>query len=369
MDTVADVAVVGLGPAGRSLASRCAALGLSVVAFDPQPDVSWAPTYGVWTDELGDLPSTVVRSRSVPVIRAGREHSLDREYVVLDNAGLQDALPLDGVDVRADRLDDSQVAGLRDVARVVVDARGARPDGWCEDDPAPMQTAHGVVVPSEVAAPALGGAESVLMDWRPDGTEPAGTPSFLYAVPLGDGTTLLEETCLAAAPAVPVDELRDRLERRLAALGVDPAAVTDPLRRELVRIPMLGRSRPPIPGTLAIGVAGRGGHPVTGYSVAHSLAGSLDLAEAIAAGRRPKAVDPRRPVDALRAAGLRALLRLDAEGTTALFEAFGRLPRAQQRAFMSRDASPVTVARAMAAMFGSMPMSGRVALARATVGR
>lgn len=369
MDSVADVAVVGLGPAGRSLASRCAALGLTVVAFDPRPDACWAPTYGVWGDELGDLPSTVVRSRSVPVLRAAQEHSLDREYVVLDNAGLQDALPLDGVDVRPGRLDDAEVAALRDVARVVVDARGARPDGLRDDDAAPMQTAHGVVVPSDVAAPALGGADAVLMDWRAAGTEAVTTPSFLYAVPLGDGTTLLEETCLAAAPALPVDELRERLERRLAALGVDPAVVADPLRREVVRIPMLGRARPPVPGTIAIGVAGRGGHPVTGYSVAHSLARSVDLAEAIAAGRVPQAGDPRRPVDALRSAGLRALLRLDAEGTTALFEAFGRLPRAQQRAFMSRDAAPVTVARAMAAMFGSMPMSGRAALARATVGR
>lgn len=368
MDTVADVAVVGLGPAGRSLASRCAALGLSVLAIDPRPDAPWAPTYGVWADELGDLPATVVRSRSVPVVRAVHEHSLDREYVVLDNAGLRDALPLDDVDVRADRLDDSQVAALRDVARLVVDARGARPDGPLEDDPAPMQTAHGIVVPSEVAAPALGGAESVLMDWRSGGTAPTWTPSFLYAVPLGDGTTLLEETCLAAAPALPVEELRERLGRRLTALSVDPAAVADPVRRELVRIPMLGRERPPVPGTLAIGVAGRGGHPVTGYSVAHSLARSSRLAQTIAAGRVPRAADPRRPVDALRAAGLRALLRLDAGGTTALFEAFGRLPRAQQRAFMSRDASPVTVARAMAAMFGSMPMSGRVALTRATVG-
>ena len=42
--TTFDVAVVGLGPAGRALASRCAARGLSVLAVDPRPEAVWAPT-------------------------------------------------------------------------------------------------------------------------------------------------------------------------------------------------------------------------------------------------------------------------------------------------------------------------------------
>ncbi len=55
-----DVAVVGLGPAGRSLASACAARGLRVVAVDPRPDAVWTPTYGVWEDELAGLPAMSV---------------------------------------------------------------------------------------------------------------------------------------------------------------------------------------------------------------------------------------------------------------------------------------------------------------------
>lgn len=371
----ADVAVVGLGPAGRTLASRCAASGLRVLAVDPRPDAVWTPTYGVWEDELAGLPSSVVRARSAaPEVRATATHRLPRTYVVLDNAELQAALPLDDVQVRRDRLDDAGVAALAGSARVVVDARGARPEGRLADDPAAAQTAFGVVVPADVAAPALQGAESLLMDWRTDwapaGVPPAGaTPTFLYAFDLGDGTVLLEETCLAAAPGMAIDELQARLRRRLAARGVDPAVVDAPLHREVVRIPMRGRGRAPVPGTLALGVAGRGGHLVTGYSVAHALLRGGTLAEELATGRVPEQVDPVRPVDALREAGLRALLRLDVDGTLALFDGFGRLPAHQQRAFMSRDAQPSAVAGAMWTMFRHMPWSGRRELARATLGR
>ncbi len=370
-----DVAVVGLGPAGRSLASACAARGLRVVAVDPRPDAVWTPTYGVWEDELIGLPSTVVRSRlAAPEVRAVDVHRLSRPYVVLDDAALQAALPLDDVDVRRARLDDAEVAALTSSARVVVDARGARPRGLRADDPAPAQTAFGVVVPDDVAAPALQGAEALLMDWRTDwrpdrtGAGTAGLrPSFLYAIPLGDGTVLLEETCLAAAPPLPVEELKARLRRRLAARGVDPSAVDTPLHREVVHIPRRGRGRPPVDGTLAHGVAGRGGHVVTGYSVAHALRRSRALADELAAGQAPRRVDAVAPADALREAGLRAVLRLDVDGTLALFDGFGHLPAHLQRAYMSRDGDLADVAAAMWSMFRRMPWSGRRELARATL--
>ena len=46
-----DVAVVGLGPAGRALASRLVARGASVLAVDPRPEAVWSPTYGVWAED------------------------------------------------------------------------------------------------------------------------------------------------------------------------------------------------------------------------------------------------------------------------------------------------------------------------------
>lgn len=367
-----DVAVVGLGPAGRALASRCAARGLSVLAVDPRPEAVWTPTYGIWVDELGSLPGTVVRARTAnPELRAEGVHPLERGYAVLDNAALQAALPLDGVEVRTARLDDREVAALRGEARVVVDARGARPEGLSADDPAPMQTAFGIVVHEQDARPALQGAEALLMDWRTDWSqesEPTQTPTFLYAIPLGAGQVLLEETCLAAAPALPVEELKVRLRRRLLARGTDPAVLERPLGREVVRIPMRGRDRPPPEGVLAVGTAGRGGHRVSGYSVAHSLRRGDEVARALAAGEPPTEIDPMDTAERVREVGLRALLRLDTQGTLELFEAFGRLPRERQRDFLSRDAGAAGLVSAMWGMFASMPTGAKVELARASLG-
>ena len=45
----------------------------------------------------------------------------------------------------------------------------------------------------------------VVMDWRP------GTGTFVYSVDLGRGRRLVEETCLAGAPAVDIGELARRL--------------------------------------------------------------------------------------------------------------------------------------------------------------
>lgn len=380
-----DVAVVGLGPAGRALASRLAARGALVLAVDPRPEAVWAPTYGVWAEELGDPPPGVVRHVvERPEIRARGAHVLPRRYAVLDNAGLQAALPLDGVEVRAERLSDQQVIELRSQARVVVDARGARPSGARNGaeggqggragDPSPAQTAFGIVVREEDAAPALQGAEALLMDWRTDWAEPGthpggGPPTFLYGIPLGDGTVLLEETCLAAAPGLPIEQLKARLRRRLLARGVPPAAIEEPLAREVVRIPMRGRGRPAPGGVLAAGTGGRGGNVVTGYSVAHSLLTADALARQIVAGDVPRSIDPTAPADLLREAGLRALLRLDVDGTLDLFDAFGRIPGERQRAFWSRETGAAGMASAMWAMFTRMPRRSQAELARATLGR
>lgn len=381
-----DVAVVGLGPAGRALASRCAIRGLSVLAIDPRPDAAWRPTYGLWRDELGYLPPSVVRSSvDNPQIRARAVHPLSRAYAVLDNAAVQEALPLTAVtEVRRARLSDADVSALRTQARVVVDARGARPSSPGADprapsvDPAPAQTAYGIVVPTDVAAPALDGAEGLLMDWRTDWTTSddlrrdgadGGPATFFYAFPLGQGRTLLEETCLAAAPALEVAELKRRLHRRLLARGVSEAAIDSPLGREIVWIPMRGRARKALDGVLALGTAGRGGNLVTGYSVAHSLRRADELAHAIASGTPPKAIDPPGPADVAREAGLRALLRLDVEGTVELFEAFGHLPARQQRDFMSRESTASGLAKVMWDMFLRMPRGARRELIWATVGR
>ncbi|AXH96826.1 lycopene cyclase family protein [Ornithinimicrobium avium] len=373
-----DAAVVGLGPAGRALASRLVARGAAVLAVDPAPDALWRPTYGVWAEDLEGLPDDVTRSLvRRPQIRARGHHVLPREYAVLDNAAVQRALPLGAAEVRAERLGDEEVLALRREATVVVDARGARPAGGDvaarSQDRSPAQTAFGIVLAQEDAAPALEGAEGLIMDWRPDQVpgghaEHGARPTFLYAIPLGDGTVLLEETCLAAAPGLPVQELKTRLRARLMARGVTAGAIEDPVAREIVWIPMRGRGTRTVGGVLAVGTAGRGGNVVTGYSVAHSLLRADALAARIVEGDPPRRVDPVTPADALREAGLRALLRLGPDGMLDLFDAFGRLPEERQRAFWSRAADAPDLAAAMWGMFSRMPARSRVQLARATLG-
>ncbi|HEX2857892.1 MAG TPA: lycopene cyclase family protein, partial [Propionibacteriaceae bacterium] len=64
-----DVAVVGLGPAGRALAHRLLARGARVLAVDPHPERPWLPTYGGWAHQLPDwLPERVVGSRSARTV-------------------------------------------------------------------------------------------------------------------------------------------------------------------------------------------------------------------------------------------------------------------------------------------------------------
>lgn len=357
------VAVLGLGPAGRAAASRLAAAGVDVVAVDPHPRRRWTPTYAAWSDELpGWLGEHVVATRTAEMRAwAGGEHRLARTYVVLDTPALQDSLDLDRVDVRTGSVvaADAHRVTLADgsllEADLVLDARGSRPD------PArAAQTAYGLVLETARAAPAGG---PWFMDWRDDhGAAPGAPPSFLYAVPLDARTTLLEETCLVGRPALGLDELRRRLERRLAARGVE---LRGDERVERVRfsveadpdLPAPGR-RPPADRPVALGARAGLMHPATGYSVAVALRLAEDLAHAVAAGRDvwPVLWPPRaRRVQRLRAMGLTTLLRLPPSGVEQFFAAFFALPPARQRAYLSERTDPAGTLVAMARMARTLP--------------
>ncbi|BCN63827.1 lycopene cyclase [Prescottella equi] len=332
-----DLAVVGLGPAGRALAHRASRAGLSVVAVDPHPDRPWLPTYAAWVDELpGWLGAAVLRSTvGRPQAWGTRRHVLDREYGVLDNAKLHHALDISNARVIRGFVGavSPGVVTLRDGAdiraRRVVDARGLRPDPAFAE-----QTAFGIVLPAAAAKPALGGADCWFMDWRTDnGTTPADSPSFLYAVPLSDDTVLLEETCLVGRPGLPLDELRRRLDARLDNRGVELPAN---LEVERVRFPVQApHTRPTI---AAFGARAGLIHPGTGYSVAASLAAADAVVAALVAEHDPrKALWPwqARAVRALREVGLSALLDLDPARTAEFFDAFFALPAERQRAYLS----------------------------------
>src|SRR5699024_10354968 len=159
-------------------------------------------------------------------------------------------------------------------ARTVVDARGLR-----RGPSRPEQTAYGVVVDRARAHRLLDGERALFMDWRPDyaaraAATPGGPGSFLYAVPVGDGRILLEETCLTGLPPLAVGVLRARLEARLAAHGLRLTG-REPVERVRFAMSTGPCDRPPFPappdGPLVFGSAGGLMHTATGYSVAASL--------------------------------------------------------------------------------------------------
>lgn len=343
-----DVLVGGAGPAGWAVASACAGLGLRTTLVAPRPDVPWRATYGLLASETALLPPDSRYTTATTRVHADGERRLPWDYAVLDNDSVRAGLAHPGVTVVDGRLEDRL-----DTARVVIDATGAhRPAGRRADHPRPAeQTAYGVVVPAEVAAPLLGAGEAVFMDWR----QPApGPPTFLYAVPRPDGRVLLEETSLANRPGLGLTDLRTRLLTRLAAHGVD--AGDAPVDR--VRFPL---ERPAArPNVIPFGAAAGLVHPATGYSVADSLRLAPAVAEAVrragpaharrAAGRvlwSPAA----RAVYRLRRAGLGTLLALPADRTAEFFDLFFGLPPRSQLAFLGgRDDLAGNVA-AMATMF------------------
>ncbi len=340
--------VVGAGPAGRALAHRALVHGMSVTVVDPAPDAAWRSTFGMFDDDLpGWLPRDVIAcdAPSFTVFTPERRE-VGRRYCVLDAPALQRALTLDGARLEASRareitahtvrLDDGRLLS----ADHVIDARG----GGATDPRIPRQTAYGAVVSGD-------GTEMVLMDWRQTG---AAAPTFSYRVGLGGGRRLIEETCLAGAPPVPLDVLAARNARRAGSAepgGAEPELVDFPLH------PGPAPWRSPHGGPRS-GAAGGLMHPATGYSIAASLGAADGLAAALARGGDPvRALWPRRArwTYRLRLVGLAVLLGFDGRELTAFFDAFFGLPVHRQRAYLGgRDDLRGTLAT-MWAVFRALP--------------
>lgn len=390
MPDLADVAVLGAGPAGAALAAACASRGLDVVVVAPDPDAPWTPTYAAWIDDLDDLTGVdsrvtddVVWAHRWPgvVVHGARRHEVARPYGLLANEQLRTTL----TEVHAGQ----RVAGsaqrvrhhrwgsrveLSDGrtidARLVVDARGSRSKSI---DAA--QVAYGLVVTAEqvadVVRPEVLSDPCVLMDWRPlPGVD--GPPTFLYVLRRPDGTVLLEETSLAARPPAELREMRDRLTSR-----VGPDLTDQAVHVEHVHIPVGVPVPRPTGAVVPFGAAAGYVHPATGYSVAASLRAAPRVADAISAGLADGSTPDRlaahvwaavwpsaqRRTRALQDFGLAALLRLDAAGTCTFFDAFFDSPVEDWAPYMRVDAAPADVMRVMRRLFVAVPWRVRRSLA------
>lgn len=382
LELVADVLVVGGGPAGRAVAAACCDVGLQVSLVDPAPGREWTNTYAAWHDEL---PPTVAR-HAAGTTTSGmrtvgtRAHEWARPYTVLDNAALGDLLS------RADITEVSGKAagaehgplgstvrltdGRRIAAAVVVDASGssrALSGGRPSRTPA-QQTAVGVILPRADATAVLADTAGVFMDWRQIPGTSGGWPTFLYAVPLPGGRALLEETSLARRPGLPLAVLRRRLHARLALAGVRVAPETT---EERVRFPVDDpppRAHGMAPcGLVPFGAAAGLVHPATGFSVTASLRLAPWMASALAAGLSTGPAHagkaawsilwPRGAAAAheLRRRGLEALLRMPPHRIPEFFDLFFSIAEHRRRAFLSTETDFLTTSSAMAALFHDAP--------------
>ncbi|AMY55633.1 lycopene cyclase family protein [Rhodococcoides fascians] len=372
-DLSADVAVVGLGPAGRAIAHRCAAAGMDVLALDPHPSRTWTPTYSAWADELPSWlsESAIASTARRPAVWTDRHRVIDRTYCVLDTHALQASLSLDlvrvhagiAVDVTGTRV--TTVDGTVVTARHVVDARGT-----LDSRDLAQQTAYGIVVERERAEPILEGSDAWFMDWRTDnGVRPGEVPSFLYAVALDDHRVLLEETCLVGKPALHLDVLRTRLHHRLARRDLVPTGTEDVERvRFSVEPPPRSRLHTPRSGPVLFGSRSNLMHPATGYSVAASLASADHLVDGLRTGKPGS----RRAlhtwtVQKLRNLGLRTALSLEPEMVPQFFASFFSLPVELQRSYLSGHDDATGTMTAMLRMFPTLPVSARLAIARTVV--
>jgi lycopene beta-cyclase len=197
-----------------------------------------------------------------------------------------------------------------------------------------------------------------------DGTEPA---SFLYAMPLPDGSTFFEETCLVRRPGLGLGVLEGRLHARLAAAGVRLGPIAAVERCVIPLDVPIDRGD----GALRFGAAAGMVHPATGFLLGRVLRAAPTLAAALAAGDARTAWRALWPGDALRRAhlfryGAAALGRLDADGTRAFFRAFFGMPLTFTTGYVGDRLSAGELARGMATLFGRLPR--RVALALAAGG-
>lgn len=382
-----DVVVIGDGPAGTALAAALHKRGVDVLLVGN--DAPWTATYGTWADDVEALSwfdtSKVWADRVDTIaVDVGGHRMLDRAYGVIDNTVLRSTLRsnvrhrnVEVVDVLLDQAGGRRhevvlVNGEQLSTRVVVDATGW--PGWNvrsktsrrgRVDP-PRQTAYGVILTHR---PEGRYGEPLLMDFSSppsaiaEGVNDDLGPSFAYALPVAGGW-LVEETVLAARPAVHPDLLAGRLAARLGTTIEDLEATAVSIER--VDIPMGGALPDRSSSLLAFGAAASMIHPATGYSLASSLTRADPVAAAIEEELGRPSFDPRRvweaiwPKSALRSRslhdyGLAVLLGLDAVDIRSFFGSFFELDHDEWAAYLRITTKPAELARVMGSMFVAAP--------------
>ena len=302
---ILDILILGSGPAALCLASELAKQDLSIKGISTKsPKEKWENTYGIWASELEELGLESLLShrwsKTVSFFGNGKNEKGNNptdhfyDYGLINQEAFQNELlkKCDGIEwfnetakeiVEKNKL--SEVicfSGLTLRARLVIDASGHKSNFIKRpyQSEIAQQSAYGIV--AKFTSPPVKKDQFVLMDFRPDHLnkeEKLSSPSFLYAMDLGDETFFVEETSLASYPALSQDHLKERLLSRLENKGIK---VNEILHEENCLFPM---NLPlPFKKQFVLGFGGSASmvHPASGYMIGSLLRRAPLLAEKLA---------------------------------------------------------------------------------------
>ena len=291
---ILDIIILGSGPAALCLAAELANQDLNIQCISTKsPYDKWSNTYGIWASELEELGLESLLSHRWSSTVSFFGNGLDKkgnlptdhkyDYGLIDRESFQEALlkKCKGINWVNDKATEictinkiSQVvceSGLKLKSRLVIDASGHKSKFIKRpfSNRVAQQAAYGVV--GKFSSPPVHKDQFVLMDYRSDHLskkELTESPSFLYAMDLGNDVFFVEETSLASFPALSFDYLKNRLINRLKKRGITIETI---IHEEKCLFPMnlpLPLRNQPI---LAFGGAASMVHPASGYMVGSLL--------------------------------------------------------------------------------------------------
>ncbi len=291
-----DVVVAGSGPSGAAVASALIRQGLQVVCVSPTVEKPWPNNMSAWASEIIPLGYEKYCDRIWPktemIYSESSRKVMNGAYAHFNNDKLQNALLEHVKDTivgeavgvsHDDRGSDVILKGGEKVrAAIVIDATGHdhRLILPLKKDADAFQNVYGLLL--RVDEQPFDLDHMILMDFRSDFLGANNSPpTFLYAMPLERDLILVEETSLVDNPGVPFDVLKERLDKRVASLGMNIRSVEF---HEKGSLPM-NMSLPDLnQRVIGFGAAGGFVHPSTGWSVARSLRLSEPVAKTIAQG-------------------------------------------------------------------------------------
>ncbi len=396
-----DVLVLGAGPAGMAIASALGKERLDVEVLSPNgPDEPWPNTYGIWgkeVDQLGLQDLLEYRWKNTVSFfghgsieehhyeNKATEHSLD--YGLFDKEKLHSYWLnecnkslikwhegfAEKINFQKNKSIVTTSDGKTYSARLVVDATGYDPVflKLKSCGPLAVQTCYGIV--GSFSKPPLQKGQFVLMDYRNDHLneeQKKEPPTFLYAMDMGNGKYFLEETSLGLVNPLTMENLKERLEKRLSYRNI---SITSMQHEELgLFLPM----NMPIPDfkqpILGYGGAASMVHPASGYLIGNVLRRAPLVAKAISTAMNDKKLSTYNiarkgweslwPKELIRKKsiyqfGLEKLMRFDEKLLREFFGSFFKLPKTQWYGFLTDTLSLREIVYAMCIMFIKAPWS------------